>query len=192
MSQPTFMQMEKLRALLERDAISDVLKLYCRALDRRDRALMELVYWPDAIDDHATFRGTAEDFIDYAFGHTAGMVTSHMITNILIELRQERIAFSECYFSAYHNFPTPDGRTDRVVGGRYLDHFEKRAEEWRIIGRVVCIDWYTEHPATSVWDSGRYANLPARGAAKPDDPLYKVSALAPGNDGTWVLGQGCP
>jgi len=176
MNNPVLAQMEKLQALLERDAISDVLKLYCRALDRRDRALMERVYWPEAIDDHATFRGTPAEFIDYAFTHTAGMKTSHMITNILIEQRGPMAAFSECYFSAYHNLPAPNGRMDRTVGGRYLDHFEKREGEWRIINRVVCIDWYTEHPATSEWQSGRYANLPARGSAKPDDPLYRVSA----------------
>ena len=167
------LQLEKLQALLERESISKVLKLYCRALDRHDRALLERVYWPDATDDHATFHGTAAEFIDYAFAHTAGMVTSHMITNILIELRGPAAAFSECYFSAYHNFETPNGRMDRTVGGRYLDLFEKRDDEWRIISRVVCIDWYTEHPATSLWESGRYANLPARGAAKPDDPLYR-------------------
>jgi hypothetical protein len=181
MNQPYSADMEKLRALLERDAISDVLKWYCRAIDRHDRTLMERVYWPDAIDDHATFRGTAADFIDYAFALTTGMVTSHMITNLLIELRHEKAAFSECYFSAYHNFPAPDGRMDRIVGGRYLDHFEKRGDEWRIIRRVVCIDWYTEHRATSVWGSGRYANLPARGGAKPDDPLYRLSALTAGD-----------
>jgi hypothetical protein len=183
MTQLPSAQTEKLCALLERDAISDVLKWYCRALDRRDRALLERVYWLDAIDDHATFRGTAAEFIDYAFAHTEGMTTSHMITNILIELRDSHAAFSECYFSAYHNFPVPDGRMDRTVGGRYLDHFEKRGDEWRIIRRVVCIDWYTEHPATSVWESGRYADLPARGTARPDDPLYSVAAWAAGNDG---------
>jgi hypothetical protein len=175
--------MEKLQALLDREAISDVLKFYCRALDRRDRALLERVYWPEAIDDHATFRGTPAEFIDYALAHTAGMATSHMITNILIELHGPRAAFSECYFSAYHNFATPDGRMDRTVGGRYLDHFAKRGDEWRIIGRVLCIDWYTELPATSAWDSGRYANLPYRGGAKPDDPLYRVSAFRAENDG---------
>jgi hypothetical protein len=182
MTNPSSTQTEKLQALLEREAISDVLKFYCRALDRRDRALMERVYWPDAIDDHATFRGTAAQFIDYAFAHTAGMTTSHMISNILIELRGPTASFSECYFSAYHNFATATGRMDRTVGGRYLDLFEKRGDEWRIIRRVVCVDWYTEHPATSVWESGRYANLPARGKAKPDDPLYAFSVPGHGPD----------
>ena len=182
-------QMEKLQALLEREAISDVLKLYCRALDRRDRALLERVYWPDAIDDHATFRGTAAEFIDYALAHTAGMVTSHMITNILIDLHGPTAAFSECYFSAYHNFTTPNGRMDRTVGGRYLDLFENREDEWRIISRVVCVDWYTEHPATSVWESGRYANLPARGSTKPEDPLYRVSAVLA--EGRGMASQEC-
>jgi hypothetical protein len=165
---------EKLQALIDQQEIGDVLKRYCRAIDRRDRALLEQVYWPDATDDHATFRGTPAEFIDYAFAHTAEMATSHMITNILIDFDGATGAFSECYFSAYHNFPGPAGRMDRTVGGRYLDHFEKRDERWAISARTVCIDWYVEQPATSNWESGRYANLPARGGAVPGDPLYRL------------------
>jgi hypothetical protein len=165
---------EKLRMLIDRQEIGDVLKRYCRAIDRRDRALLEQVYWPDAVDDHATFRGTPAEFIDYAFAHTAEMATSHMITNILIDFDGPERAFSECYFSAYHNFPGPAGRMDRMVGGRYLDDFEKRDDRWAISRRTLCIDWYVEQPATSNWESGRYANLPARGGAKPDDPLYRL------------------
>jgi hypothetical protein len=165
---------EKLQALVDRQEIGDVLRRYCRAIDRRDRALLKQVYWPDAVDDHATFRGTAAEFIDYAFAHTQGMTTSHMIANILIDFDGATKAFSECYFAAYHNFAAGAGRMDRTVGGRYLDHFEKRGDRWAISRRTVCIDWYVEQPATSVWDSGRYANLPARGGAKPDDPLYRL------------------
>jgi hypothetical protein len=165
---------DKLQALIDRQEIGDVLKRYCRAIDRRDRALLERVYWPDATDDHATFRGTPAEFIEYAFAHTAQMATSHMITNILIDFESDTKAFSECYFSAYHNFPGAAGRMDRTVGGRYLDDFEKRDGRWAISRRTLCIDWYVEQPATSVWDSGRYANLPARGGAKPDDPLYRL------------------
>ncbi len=166
-----------LQTLIDTQQISDVLKLYCRAIDRRDRALMEQVYWPDATDDHGTFRGTAASFIDYAFAFTDGMTTSHMISNILVEMDGPERAFCECYFSAYHNLPGETGRIDRTVGGRYLDHFEKRGHRWAIKNRSLCIDWYTEHPATSVWDKGRYANLPLRGAPKPDDPLYRLRGL---------------
>jgi hypothetical protein len=165
---------ECFQTLMDRQEICDVLARYCRAIDRRDKALLAQAYWPDAIDDHATFRGTPAEFIEYAFAHTADMITSHMIANIIIDFDGPTRAFSECYFAAYHNFPTGAGRMDRTVGGRYLDHFEKRDARWAISRRTLCIDWYVEQKATSVWDTGRYANLPARGCAKPDDPLYRL------------------
>ena len=44
--------MAEIRALLDRQAITDALHLYCRAIDRTDEELLASVYHPDAIDDH--------------------------------------------------------------------------------------------------------------------------------------------
>lgn len=165
---------DAIQALIDKQAISEVLARYCRAIDRRDAELMRKVYWPDAIDDHAVFKGDVEAFIAYSFPFMEGVVSAHAITNILIDLCGDDTAFSECYFSAFHDFPAEDGRLERTVGGRYLDLHECRQGEWRIKSRTLAIDWYAERPGTSVWDRGRYANLENRGGVKPADPLYRL------------------
>jgi hypothetical protein len=165
---------QTVQALLDKQAITEVLLGYCRAIDRRDAELMRRIYWPDAIDDHAVFQGDVEAFIAYAFPFMEGVVTQHAITNIWIDLTGPDEAFSECYFSGFHDFPAETGRLERVVGGRYLDRHERRGGEWRIASRTLAIDWYHERPGNSVWDSGRYANLANRGAPKPYDPLYRL------------------
>ena len=165
---------EALQALIDKQAISEVLAGYCRAIDRRDADLLRSLYWEDAFDDHAVFAGGIEEFIAYAFPFMDGVVTHHAISNILIDLTGPATAFSECYFSAFHDFPADEGRLERTVGGRYLDLHERRAGEWRIKNRTLAIDWYAERPGTSVWDRGRYANLPNRGVPGRDDPLYRL------------------
>jgi hypothetical protein len=165
---------EALQALLDKQAITEVLVGYCRAIDRRDADLMRRVYWPDAIDDHAVFQGNVEEFIAYAFPFMEGVVSQHAISNVWIDLTGPDEAFSECYFSAFHDLPAKDGRLERIVGGRYLDRHERRNGAWRIAARTLSVDWYHERPGNSVWDSGRYANLPNRAGVKPDDPLYRL------------------
>jgi hypothetical protein len=165
---------EAMQALLDKQAITEVLLGYCRAIDRRDADLMRRVYWPDAIDDHAVFTGNVEEFIAYAFPFMEGVISQHVITNVWIDLTGPDEAFSECYFSGFHDLPAENGRLERVVGGRYLDRHERRGGEWRIASRTLAIDWYNERPGNSVWDSGRYADLENRGDVKPRDPLYRL------------------
>lgn len=169
--------MDAIQQLIDKQAVTDVLLGYCRAIDRRDAELMRRVYWPDAIDDHAVFRGNVEEFLAYSFPFMEGVVSQHRITNIWVDITGPNSAFSECYFSGFHDFPAASGehaRLERIVGGRYLDRHERRGDEWRIAERTLVLDWYHERSGNSVWDSGRYANLPNRGAPKPHDPLYRL------------------
>ena len=169
--------LEAIQILLDKQAVTEVLLGYCRAIDRRDTDLMRRVYWPDAIDDHAVFVGNVEEFLAYSLPFMEGVVSQHRITNIWVDITGPNSAFSECYFSGFHDFPPAEGQTgrlERIVGGRYLDRHERRGDEWRIIERTLVLDWYHERAGNSVWDSGRYANLPNRGAPKPADPLYRL------------------
>ena len=61
---PTSERDPELQTLLDRQAIHDVLMRYSRGLDRHDRKVLESVYWPDAVDDHITYRGDAKGFIE--------------------------------------------------------------------------------------------------------------------------------
>src|SRR3546814_686037 len=56
--------------LASRARISDMLLLYCRALDRCDVELMKSLYWEDAVDNHGVYNGGAAAFAEYIVGDT--------------------------------------------------------------------------------------------------------------------------
>ena len=47
-----------------------------------------------------------------------------------------------------------DDEHDIVVGGRYLDAFEKRGDDWRIASRMMLYDWYQDWGASVDWTQG--------------------------------------
>jgi ketosteroid isomerase-like protein len=162
-----------LRGLLDRQAITDVIYRYSRAVDRKDYALLASVYWPDAVDDHIAFSGDVAGFIAWVSGFTGSMNTTHFIGNILIEFQDDEHAFVETYVIGFHDMPGATGREDFVGGGRYLDRLEKRGDEWRIARRDITLDFQMRAPSSADWNTGILANLKTRGAAKPVDPLYR-------------------
>nr|QQZ49247.1 nuclear transport factor 2 family protein [Phenylobacterium glaciei] len=54
----------QVQALIDKQAITEVLFNYCRAVDRADIALLTSCYHDDATEDHGgTFSGSAADYI---------------------------------------------------------------------------------------------------------------------------------
>jgi hypothetical protein len=163
-----------IQELLDKQAITEALMWYSRGVDRRDYDLLRRrVFWPDVKDDHLLYQGDLEGLIEFSDKFTRGMPTQHFLGNVLIEITDPTHAFSETYFIAYHDMEEPQGRVDLVLGGRYLDLFEKRGSDWRIKQRTVAVDWYTRTPGTD-WASGLLANIRTRGQPKPADPLYSL------------------
>ncbi|WP_448586802.1 nuclear transport factor 2 family protein [Thermaurantiacus sp.] len=159
-----------LEALLDRQAIAEVLVRYCRGVDRCDAALLKSVYWPDATDDHGTFSGNAHAFVEQLIPALLAMDrTMHAISNVSIRLLGEQ-ATAETYCRAYHEFDGPSGKVEMEVGGRYLDRFEKRGGEWRIAHRLYVMDWNRNGPSTASWTEGIYARLQVRGGRGAADP----------------------
>lgn len=156
--------------------ISKVLATYCRAIDRCDKELLQSVYWPDAHEEHGLFNGNALEFAAFILPLLQGMKsTMHQISNVLIDLRGSH-ASVETYVVAYHWVQEGDGRqTELVVGGRYVDMFERRGTAWRISRRTFVLDWNRSQPSTAVWDSGLMAQLKIRGTHDRSDPSYELS-----------------
>jgi SnoaL-like domain len=143
-----------LARLLAKDAISDAILRFARGADSSDLELMRSAYWPDATDDHGNFSGNALEFTVFAIEVLKRFrATMHFITNIAISFPSARQAHAECYFYAYHeHLPESEGDPTMVtlVGGRYIDRFEERDGEWRILARVVTMDWSEHRPAATV------------------------------------------
>ena len=144
-----------LQALLDKQAILDLLHAYCQASDRRDLEKLRSLYHGDAIDDHgAFFKGLASEFIEQLPTIQAPMrILHHNLTTINIVLDNDgaddcTYAEGEVYVSAYHRIRDENGGLSDYVGGfRYLDQYRLEAGSWRFARRKLIIDWCTTAPA---------------------------------------------
>jgi hypothetical protein len=136
----------RIDALESRQAITEVLHRYARGWDRRDVEAVTSCFWPDSTHRHGVFEGLSADFV----------------------------ALTECYFAAIHHRPAPDGDEEYFLEGRFVDVFERRAGEWRIVRRQGLNEYERVQPRRAA----PMDELPitARGRRKPDDALYALQA----------------
>lgn len=163
--------------LADREAIRECLYRYARGVDRLDADMLRSAYWPEAIDKHLEFRGNTEEFIAWAFPVMGAMdQTMHMIGNILINIHGTT-ADAESYFYGYHRITIEARKHDVIGAGRYLDRFEKRGDEWRIIERLVLTDWFRQYPDSADWEAGLLGLKADMGSRYPQDPSYTMLKL---------------
>jgi hypothetical protein len=164
--------------LADREAIRDCLYRYARAIDRSDADLLRTVYWPDATDAHLDFSGNVEELIKWVFPKLRGITHVHFMTNILIQLDGARAAVECYYYYGAFGVQIEGAARDSITGGRYLDRFERRSDEWRIAERLVITDWFREFPDSADWSVGPFGmpNIP-RGGVHPDDQSYRWLGL---------------
>lgn len=182
----------KLRELLDKQAITEVITTYARALDRLDEHLLRSVFHPDSQHAHGfvgpssdpslpSKPGAPLDFVAYAFDvlrtHTR---THHQLGNINIEVDGDD-AYAESYFSAYHRMRATsdpeaaenayDTEMDFLVGGRYIDRFQRRDGHWKISHRTGLTDWTRLEPPSTQG----YFDMPSqlRGHRGSEDLVYR-------------------
>lgn len=128
----------KLQDLVDRHEIWTLLLRYARGLDRLDRDLIRSCYWDDAIDDHHSFVGSPDAFIDWAFGHArdGSVVQHHGINNHFCEIEGDD-AHSETYYTFIGANVAPP---HMLSIGRYIDHFQRRGGVWKMANRVTVIE----------------------------------------------------
>jgi hypothetical protein len=167
---------ERLDQLQSRAEIAEVVVRYCRAFDRCDEVMLRSCFHPDATHQHGSFSGLSSDFCTMGLALVRGVaLTHHQLGPVSIELDGE-VAFTETYFTSYHRAgETPPGggapHEDRIMGGRYVDRFERRDGAWRIAHRRGVNEWLRHEPAS---DRG-FFERPAseRGRRDRDDPTYR-------------------
>lgn len=167
-----------LNELADREAIRECLYRYSRGVDRLDADMIRSAYWPDCVDNHMSFTGNAEEFIEWSFPIMGSMdQTMHIIGNVLMTIRGNE-ADVEAYFYGIHRINTPEGGKSDVIGaGRYVDNFEKRGDEWRIAKRLVVTDWFRQYPDSADWSQGMLGIMVDPGGRYPDDESYKRTTI---------------
>lgn len=160
--------------LADREAIRECIYRYARGVDRCDEELMRQAYWPDGVDEHMSFVGSREKYLEWSLPILRNMdQTMHFVGNILIRIEGAQ-ASVETYFQAIHRVKDGDRRFDVISAGRYVDKFEKRQDIWRVLRRRTVIDWFREYPDSADWERGILGMVVAPGKRYPDDISYAL------------------
>jgi ketosteroid isomerase-like protein len=162
-----------IKELLEKQAITELVYAYSRAVDRRDFDWIERLYTEDGIDDHAgLYAGPAKGFVAWLRGALETVdATSHQVHNLMIAV-EGRYAEGEVYLTALNRLPKEDGGFEELVQGlRYLDRYRKDEGRWLFEHRIVVCDWAELRPA--FWDLTHPLLSGKRfGRADRDDPSH--------------------
>ena len=160
------------QALVDRAAIHDVLMRYCRGVDRCDLDLVRSAYHRDAVDDHGYWKGSGWDFAASIVRDVArrSSATTHAVANELIALHGDT-ADVESYVFAYLCPPAGESQLVNLFAGRYVDRFERREGEWRIVRRTVVHDW-SRQLAAAPESLGLPLDGFAQGSRDGNDPVF--------------------
>lgn len=180
--------------LCDRQHIIDVIHRYCRTADRLDVALFKTTFWDEGRFHGGPAEGPALTIIPHLFETLIPNMweaSQHSISNILIEFAGDT-AFVESHLTAFHlSHPTHESRAalmgeanalaagfknDDVIeftfGGRYIDIFERRESEWRIMERKIVPEWNRALLYTGIRHGGQYDLLQHRSSRDRSDPVY--------------------
>lgn len=188
--------LQALQACADRDAIENLLGLYCRGIDRLDLDLLKSVYHPDAIDDHGIISASGHEFAEriVALLGQVCVYSQHSVTHAVIEIDGE-CATSEAQYLGFHTIAAGEqsieaffgptyleqqrqaGNLERcheyLCGGRYLDVLHKRDGQWRIYRRSMTNEWSVCRPQSAV-SEGIAGAVHVPGSRDRSDPVYRL------------------
>ncbi len=165
----------QLQALIDKQAITELLHRYCRAVDRADLPLLRACYHDDATEDHGgTFAGPASAYVDQMAPALPRSRMSHTTANVLIDLDGDT-ALVESQILAFARLKKDGEKFDTLTLARAIDRVERRDGVWRIAARRLVWEWNHEMPTAETWGRGLIAPDPSvlkRGGKAPADPAY--------------------
>jgi len=149
-----------LQALIDKEAIRDLVLLYSRGVDRKDLDLLRDLYTADATDTHGdTYDGPAEGYLQFLAASLPHMrYSGHHVANHMISVDGDE-AEGEVYALAFHAIPDAQGgMLEDLKLVRYIDKY-RRCEDgrWRFAKRTVTYDYQSRQPI----DETSAALLPA-------------------------------
>jgi hypothetical protein len=143
----------EVRRLKDRRDIFDALKRYTRGADRHDKDLVRSAFWPEATISFGRAMGL-DEYVDWEEGELSGYAAhQHHITGQTIEIDGDT-AHVESYV-VYFLVPRDRGadtagaatpgrvllaEKTRLGSGRYVERWERRNGDWRILVREYVED----------------------------------------------------
>jgi hypothetical protein len=166
----------QLRELLAKQEIHERLMRYCRGVDRADAELITQAFWPDAMADHGHVFFTGDTIGDVLVQMAATHVnasSTHITGNELVEIEGDR-AYTETYFLDFIERERDGVLMTMSRSARYVDRWERRDREWRIVHRRVVDSWNRVDPVVERWPTAAQFILAEHGRA---DPIFDVATV---------------
>jgi hypothetical protein len=149
---------ESFGALAARQAITDHIYRYCRAVDRLDIPLGHSIWHAGGVADYpGYYQGPGPGVIDLICENHRGLLHhSHQVTNILIALNGEA-AGSESYCTATLRLQRGGALVQMMVWSRYIDSWSLKNGRWALDKRIAIRDFdeMREVTAMAQYDVGR-------------------------------------
>jgi hypothetical protein len=147
---------ESIARWIDHQQIHEVVLKYCRGIDRRDAELVRSTYHRDARDQHSTFAGGRDEYVDWVMARLRAFeITQHTISNHLVHFDEDG-ADSEAYVVGYLVSDHGATKVLKTFGGRYIDRFDRRDGQWRIARRTLVFDWVKVEALTEPADIATY------------------------------------
>jgi hypothetical protein len=160
-----------LQRLLDEAACRSVLMRYGAAVDWKDRAVLELLFWPDADVNLGFFKGPGSDVPAFLIENAnRSLRRCHITTNVDIRLDGDTAHAESCAITHAVSGSLPHDLVSHLFVGRYLDRLERRGAEWRFASRHYLLhgarsEPYAEDPSLELVSK-------ADGLA-PEHPLFR-------------------
>ena len=167
-----------LQEMLDEHQLRKLVHGYCRAVDRGDLEFLRGLYHHDAEDAHGGFStGSANDFISQLAAARPYLKSmQHNITTVNFAIRG-LTAEGEIYTIATHTLSAGDRDVDVIVGGRYLDRYEKRDGTWKFTERAIVADWARVNDPSIVDFSHPITRDTPLGSPDANDPSHQFFSL---------------
>jgi len=171
-----------LRQLADEAALRQLNFLWCRGADRGDMAILRGLFHDDAVIDFGSlYNGPIDGFFagneDMAAQRIGFLAAMHIIMNMLFVIEGDQ-ADGEIYSLALEEYGDPHPQL-QAVGGRLLDHYERRDGIWRIASRRYVSDIKTHLPGMNDAITDPLKNVDLWGRAQDrSDPSYQLTLLA--------------
>jgi hypothetical protein len=169
---------QEVQEMLDEYALRKLVHGYSRAVDRGDLETLRNLYHPDGEDSHGSFSSGSVDTFLRTLAETRPYIRSmqHHITTTNFAIRGD-VAEGEIYSLATHSFAVGDHETEVVVGGRYLDKYEKRDGTWKFMTRCIVTDWAHINDPAEVDVSHPITRDTPQGHPGSEDPSHAFFSL---------------
>jgi len=160
---------EMIDLMLAEREIRNIAHTCSHYVDRGNIPALRELFHPDAIAEYGFNKSkTVDEFLEhFTIQRPQLSGVQHHVTTVAIKVDGD-YAEAENYAIAHCNIEEDDGLKTFVIGGRYLDKYERRDGVWKISHRLGLEDWSVKVTAPPKRSNELVGQIPIGGIGEAD------------------------